>query len=59
MSKGKSGGTLNLGIAQDTLTKWTPWGSGEDGKARHGAEFGCDLVRGSGGKIQVRLPHAR
>ena len=45
--------TLNLGLAKDTLNKWTPWGSDDDQKSRPGAEFGCDLVRSAAGKIHV------
>lgn len=55
MSKAK-GGTLSLGIAQDALSKYTPWGGGDgDGKSRPGSEFGCDLARRADGKIVVSM----
>jgi len=48
-------GTLKLGLAQETLGKWTPWvGGGEGGdKARPGEAFGCDLTRLPSGKVHV------
>jgi hypothetical protein len=53
MSGGKISGTLNLGLAKETLSTFTPWQDSSGSSGRPGGEFGCDLVKGTDGKIHI------